>query len=124
MRQFFCTTAALLAPLVVLTGCVHPEETPVNSDPNSNPVIQSLVAEPAEIVVGQSASITVVATHPQGKPLTYRWGASTGDIIGNGVSVRYTASFCCTGPNYVTVTVLDNAGGSATRNVDVFIYNR
>jgi hypothetical protein len=109
-------------PLVVLLGCVQPEETGVNPDADSNPVIKTLTAEPDQISVGQSSTITVTASHPQGKPLTYRWGASTGDIIGSGPSVRYTASFCCAGPNYVTVTVLDNTGGSATTNVDVFIY--
>ena len=114
--------AALLAPLFILMGCAHPEETGVNPDPNSNPIIESLTVEPAMLSVGQSSTVTVVASHPQGKPLTYRWGASTGDIIGSGSSVRYTASFCCAGPNYVTVTVLDNAGGSATKSADILIY--
>ena len=117
-------TAALLAPLVFLAGCVHPEDTSVSSDPNGNPVIVSLLADPAGFSVGQSSTITVAASHPQGKPLTYRWGASTGDIIGSGPSVRFTASFCCAGPNYVTVTVYDNTGGSATKSVDVLIYSR
>ena len=113
-----------MAPLFVLSSCIHPEEAAVNPDAGANPVIVSLVAEPPEISVGQSSTISVVASHPQGKPLTYRWGATTGDIIGSGPSVRFSASFCCTGPNYVTVTVLDNVGGSTMQNVDVFIYYR
>jgi hypothetical protein len=122
MKKLVFTCAALLAPLVIFVGCVHPEDTGTNADPGSNPVIESLTAEPTSLEVGQTSTITVAATHPQGKPLTYRWGASTGDIIGSGPSVRYTASFCCAGPNYVTVTVFDNVGGSATKMVDVFIY--
>ena len=122
MRTKILSTAALLAPLFFFTGCVQPEETGVNPSPNSNPVIESLMVEPSMLSVGQSSTVTVVASHPQGKPLTYRWGASTGDIIGSGPSVRYTASFCCAGPNYVTVTVLDNSGGSATKSIDIFIY--
>ncbi len=114
--------AALTAPLCILVSCVQPEETAVNADADSNPVIVSLTADPPEISVGQSSTITVDASHPQGKPLTYRWGATTGDIIGSGPSIRFSASFCCAGPNYVTVTVLDNAGGSSMQNVDVFIY--
>ena len=113
--------AALMAPLFILTSCIQPEETPVSAD-GSNPVIVSITADPPEISVGQSSTVTVVATHPLGKPLTYRWGATTGDIIGSGPSVRFSASFCCAGPNYVTVTVLDNAGGSSMQDVDVFIY--
>ena len=111
-----------MAPLFVLASCVHPEETGVNPDAAANPVIVTLSADPTAISVGQSSTITVVANHPQGKPLSYRWGATTGDIIGSGESVRFSASFCCAGPNYVTVTVVDNAGGSATKNVDVFIF--
>ena len=122
MHKNVFVTAALLAPLAVLAGCVHPEDTGVNPDANSNPLIETLTADPSQISVGESSTITVVSSHPQGKPLTYRWGASTGDIIGSWESVRFTASFCCAGPNYVTVTVLDNAGGSATRSVDVLIY--
>jgi len=122
MCEKLVTAAALLAPLVVLAGCVQPEDTGVNPAANSNPIIENLTAEPPVLFVGESSTLTVMATHPQGKPLTYRWGASTGDIIGSGPSVRFTASFCCAGPNYVTVTVLDNAGGSATKTVDVMIY--
>jgi len=122
MSKVFTTTAALLAPLAILAGCVHPEDTGVNPDANSNPVIQTLTADPPQISVGESSTITVVSSHPQGKPLTYRWGASTGDIIGSGSSIRFTASFCCAGPNLVTVTVFDNTGGSATKSVDVLIY--
>ena len=116
--------AALTAPFFFFASCVQPEEASVNPDTDSNPVIVSITADPPEISVGQSSTVTVIANHPQGKPLTYRWGATTGDIIGSGASVRFSASFCCTGPNYVTVTVLDNAGGSSTQNVDVFIYYR
>ena len=122
MNRKILNVAALMAPLFIFMGCAHPEETGVNPAPNSNPVIESLTVDPTMVSVGQSSTVTVVASHPQGKPLSYRWGASTGDIIGSGSSVRYTASFCCAGPNYVTVTVLDNSGGSATKSVDIFIY--
>ncbi|MDH4070188.1 MAG: hypothetical protein OEV30_07170 [Ignavibacteria bacterium] len=122
MSLFASTRAALLVPLFLLVSCVQPEDALVSSDPNGNPVIQALVADPPEVSIGQSITVTVTATHPGGKPLTYRWGATTGDIIGSGPSVRYSASFCCAGQNYVTVTVLDNAGGSATQDVGVFIY--
>lgn len=116
------TRAALIVPLFLIASCVQPEAALVNPDPNGNPIIESLVVDPPEVSIGQSSTVTVTASHPGGKPLTYRWGATTGDIIGSGVSVRYSASFCCAGQNYVTVTVLDNAGGSATQDVGVFIY--
>ena len=102
-------------------SCVEPTDDTANSAANRNPIIQSLVADPPAINVGTSSTVTVVATDPDNQPLTYKWSASTGDIIGEGSSVRFTASFCCRGPNFVKVTVRDNAGGSVTQLVDVFI---
>jgi hypothetical protein len=105
-----------------LIGCVQPDEGPTSAFGNSDPIIQSLTVDPAQFAVGASSTVTVVATDPDGQPLTYRWRASTGDIIGEGSTVRYTASFCCVGPNLINVTVRDNAGGRATQNVDIFIF--
>ena len=107
--------------LLARTGCVQPPEPELNSGGNRNPVITSLTADPPVINVGTSSNVAVEATDPDNNPLTYHWSASTGDIIGEGPSVRFTASFCCRGPNFVKVTVKDNAGGSATQSVDVFI---
>jgi hypothetical protein len=102
-------------------GCVQPTDDGAGAPGNRPPIIQSLTATPPTISVGSSATITVVATDPDNQPLTYKWSASTGDILGEGPSVRFTASFCCRGPNYVQVTVKDNAGASVTERVDVFI---
>jgi hypothetical protein len=101
--------------------CVQPVSDPVNANGNRNPVIENLVADPAVFDVGASSVVTVTATDPDNQPLTYHWMASTGDIIGEGASVLYTASFCCAGPNLISVTVKDNAGGSAKQTVDIFI---
>ena len=108
----------LVSPLL---GCVQPQSDPVNASGNRNPAIQSLVADPAVFDVGASSSVTVTAVDPDNQPLSYRWTASTGDIIGEGATVLYTASFCCAGPNVISVTVKDNAGGSTTQTVDIFI---
>lgn len=102
-------------------SCVHPTDEGAGTAGNRPPIIQSLTATPSTINVGSSATVEVVASDPDNQPLTYKWSASTGDIIGEGSSVRFTASFCCRGPNYVQVTVKDNAGGSVTERVDVFI---
>ncbi|MEK9139372.1 MAG: hypothetical protein AAB393_19820, partial [Bacteroidota bacterium] len=79
---------------------------------------------PPAIPIGASSTITVVASDPDNHPLAYTWRASTGDIIGEGSSVRFSASFCCAGPNLVWVTVKDNAGGETTQSVDIFIFYR
>ncbi len=103
-------------------SCVQPDDGPSSAFGNRDPIIQSLTVDPAQFPVGASSTVTVIATDPDGQPLTYRWRASTGDIIGEGATVRYTASFCCVGPNLINVTVRDNAGGSTTQNVDIFIF--
>ncbi len=113
---------ACIGIILLVIGCVQPPEDPTSSGDNQNPIIESLIADPAQFPVGASSTVTVVATDPDGQPLTYRWRASTGDIIGEGATVRYTASFCCAGPNLINVTVKDNAGGSAKQSVDIFIY--
>ncbi len=118
-RALFTAAFAILLP-----GCVQPPTGSGSAAGNRNPVIESFIATPSAIDVGSSATITVIASDPDNQPLSYRWSASTGDIIGEGSSVRFSASFCCTGPNYVEVTVRDNAGGSTTAQVDVFINYR
>lgn len=106
---------------VVFLSCVQPDDGATNAAGNRAPVIHSLEANPPTVNVGSSSTVTVVASDPDNQPLTFKWQASTGDIIGEGSSVRFSASFCCRGPNTVKVTVKDNAGGSATQLVDVFI---
>lgn len=112
---------AILIAAVLFCSCVQPPTDATNAAGNRNPIIESLTANPTAVNIGSSATITVVATDPDNQPLTYKWSASTGDIIGEGTSVRFSASFCCRGPNTVMVTVKDNAGGSATQLVDVLI---
>ena len=116
MRQIFLGVMGLFS-----FSCVQPLGDPVNANGNRSPVIQNLVADPAVFDVGASSNVTVTATDPDNQPLTYHWTASTGDIIGEGPTVLYTASFCCAGPNLIWVTVKDNAGGSVKQSLDIFI---
>ena len=114
------TAVAFLLSFSALS-CVQPTGEPANTAGNRNPVIESVFADPPRMDVGSSSTVTVTATDPDNQPLSYKWVASTGDIIGEGSTVHYTASFCCAGPNYIMVTVRDNAGGSTTQSVDIFI---
>jgi hypothetical protein len=103
---------------LIISGCVQPHPS---ESTQSDPVIKKLTADPPVIQVGSSCTLTVEAEDPGGGPLTYQWSASAGDIIGQGASVRYTASFCCTGSNRVKVTVKNNRGGSASQSIDVYV---
>jgi len=111
----------LLLFLLIGAGCVQPQPTDSISAGNQNPIIRSLTADPPIISVGSSCTLTADAVDPDGDPLTYQWYASAGDIIGQGASVRYTASFCCTGSNRITLTVKDDRGGSASRSIEVAV---
>lgn len=102
----------------VLVGCVQPHPTEATA---SDPIIRKLTADPPVIQIGASSTVTVEAEDPFGGPLSYQWTASAGDIIGQGESVRYTASFCCTGSNRVKVTVKNNRGGSTSQSIDVYV---
>lgn len=106
---------------IVTTGCVQPLPTDSSSLENRSPIIRSLRADPPSIAVGSICTLTVEADDPEGDAITYAWYASAGDIIGQGPSVRYTASFCCTGSNKVTVTVTDERGASSSKSIDVYV---
>lgn len=116
MKIFLFSVSACL-----ILGCAQPQPTEGNASGNQNPIIRSLKAEPPGITVGSSCNVTVDAVDPDGDPLAYQWNASAGDIIGEGSSVRYTASFCCAGSNRVTATVKDNRGGRSSRSIDVYV---
>lgn len=113
--------ALLCTGVLLATGCVQPVDEGGGKAGNRPPIITAMTASPPEVLVGNTSVVAVTATDPDNDPLTYSWSASTGDIIGEGPSVRFSASFCCAGPNVVRVTVRDNAGGSASFLVDVLI---
>ena len=116
MKSIFILAVAVS---LLLVCCVQPQPSESTA---TDPVIRKLTANPPSIQIGSSCTLIVEAEDPVGGPLTYQWSASAGDIIGQGASVRYTASFCCTGSNRVTVTVKNSRGKSASQSIDVYVY--
>jgi hypothetical protein len=108
----------------VLAGCAQPVDEGSGAGGNRDPVIRSLVADPIGIGTGGLTTITVEADDPDNQALTYSWSATSGDFLGEGASVRYTASYCCVGMNQIRVTVRDNAGGSASREISIIVYSQ
>jgi hypothetical protein len=104
---------------VLLSACIQPVDEGSGGGGNRNPAVRSLTADPIAIPTGGLTSITVTADDPDNQPLTYHWSATSGDFLGDGPVVRYTASWCCLGENQIRVTVRDNAGGSASREITV-----
>ncbi|MGB7555256.1 MAG: hypothetical protein WBM04_12845 [Candidatus Korobacteraceae bacterium] len=73
------------------------------------PPVVSCSANPTTIAVGETSTITMTATDPQGWPMTYSWSATGGQISGTDTTGTLTASNADAG-NTITVT------GTATTN--------
>lgn len=97
-----------------LLSCDRTRTITASGDP---PFIQSVVAIPSSIAVGESSLITVIANDPNGGLLTYEWDAGLGEIIGQGSEVYFTAQWCCVGRNNINVRVINEGGGVAVRTV-------
>ena len=102
-----------------LSSCVQPPEVESSSEGNRNPQFRGLTANPPSIKAGTWTTITADAVDPDGDPVTFSWTATAGDFVGEGPSVRYTATYCCLGFNSITVTVKDNRGGRSSAVIDV-----
>jgi hypothetical protein len=87
---------------------------------NQPPVISSITAEPQSVPPGGSSTITVVASDPDGDPLSYSWSASGGSISGSGAQVTWTAPGVA-GTYTVTATVSDGKGGSDSASVSISV---
>ena len=110
------------AGLSLLFGGGGPEEVaeaaPV-ATPNQPPSV-TCTADRAEILPGETATITATATDPEGEPVTYMWTTSSGRVNGTGTSA--TLDFTgVTAPSSATVTVraTDASGNSATSDCSV-----
>ncbi len=95
----------------------------VSVAPNEPPTITKLSAKPSTIVIDHSATITCVASDPEGNPLTYSWSTTRGSISGTGDVVTWTAPGSV-GQSTIEVTVNDEWGGTATRSVTVQVQGR
>ncbi len=87
---------------------------------NQPPQISSLVANPSNILYANSATITCIASDPDGDVVRYSWSASEGSISGVGEKVTWVAPN--KGGNFnITVIVSDGKGGETTGNVMVTV---
>ena len=104
---------ALLLCVVVVSGCKQ-------ILPNHDPAISSLNA-PSSVEAGGSASMSCVASDPDGDDLTYNWTCTSGSLSSSsGSGVTWTAPGT-SGSSTVTVTVHDTRGGTDSRGKSVTI---
>jgi len=88
---------------------------------NQKPIITNLTAVPNENVSpGSNVQLACDALDPDKQDLTYSWTASGGEIAGQSVTASWTAP-SATGSYKITVTVTDTAGGTASKDIEVFV---
>lgn len=80
---------------------------------NHAPVISSLTADPATVILKQAASITCTASDADNDTLTYTWSAASGTLSGSGSSVSWTAP---ASSGTYTVSCLVSDGNENTDN--------
>jgi hypothetical protein len=76
--------------------------------PPPPPPTVSCSAAPSAVTAGQPTTITVTASSPDGRPLTYAYAATAGSILGSGNTGSLTTAGASAGtPITVTATVAD-----------------
>lgn len=104
--KIFVTILLIISLNALLTGCSDDKS---NNSSNRSPVITSLTATPDSVSVdlGQTSTLTVVASDPDGDQLTIHWDASAGNVDPDtGTTTTWTAPMEVI-PSVVTVSVSD-----------------
>jgi hypothetical protein len=84
----------------------------------SNPLSVEIVPPSDPILEGTPFTLTANGTDPSGGTLTYAW---TVDGIGAGTGTTLALSYPDGGPHTASVTVTNDAGGSATAQLDFLV---
>jgi len=93
-------------------------KVPITVTSNRPPAIVSLTADPQNVVLGGSTTLTCTANDPDGDILRYSWIASEGGLNGSGNKVSWVAP-SKSGDFGITCVVADGKGGEARQEVVV-----
>lgn len=91
----------------------------VTASTNRPPVVSTVTASPTQLLPGQTAALSCVASDPDGDPLTYAWSADAGTVTGSGASATFVGSQ--PGVATVTCTATDPQGAHGSGTVRVSI---
>lgn len=87
--------------------------------PPQNPPTVSCSADRTSVQVGEAVNLTVDASSPDGRPLTYAWTTTAGSIVGSGANVRLDTTGASPGAITASAQVTDDRGLSAGCSVDI-----
>ncbi|MHB8086004.1 MAG: Ig-like domain-containing protein [Dehalococcoidia bacterium] len=84
---------------------------------NHPPVISSLKADPSSLQFSSGATLTCIASDPDGDPLQYKWEAKDGALSGNGNVVSWVSPSTKAADYSIFVTVSDGKGGNTRQEL-------
>ncbi|MGA9047465.1 MAG: PKD domain-containing protein [Dehalococcoidia bacterium] len=90
---------------------------PITVSTNHPPVISSLKADPSSLQFSSSATLTCIASDPDGDSLQYTWEAKDGTLSGNGNVVTWISPATKAADYSVFVTVSDGKGGETRQEL-------
>lgn len=110
-RIHFCILVLGWGVLVLFCSCGSDNKNAVGPQ-NQNPIISSIACDPDTVLLGETSTITVTASDPDGDPLNYAYTATGGTVSGSGNTAIFTTGNT-PGDASVNVTVSDGRGGEA-----------
>jgi hypothetical protein len=119
----YTATATIADPKAkTMNSAACPAVFVVKTPPPMHPPVVTCSISPAMIDVGQSATVTMTATSPDGRPLTYGWTSTGGQLTGNGSTATVIAGKSDAG-NTITVagTATDDRTLSANCSTQVSV---
>jgi hypothetical protein len=94
----------------------------VVNEPPKHPPVASCTALPTTVKVGEVSTITVNGNSPDGRPLTYAFATSAGQINGSGSTANLDTATATPGSTITaTATVTDDRGLNTTCNATVAV---
>lgn len=96
----------------------------IKSRANKPPFVQSILATPVSVHIGDKVTLTAQAGDPNNDPLIYRWSDAEGRPLGEGPAIIYdTSHIDASSPASIQIqlTVNDQHGGTATASQNIIV---
>lgn len=126
-------TTGVAAGVYTVTGTATDQKEKTNNVTSCNasftvkerpnyPPTASCSASPGTIAINQASTVTMTASSPENRPLTYSWTSTGGQLNGNGTSATVTATNADAGNTInVTGTATDDHNLSASCTASVVV---